>query len=137
MLDSTSKKNISTLSVEVTKLSHFYNSYLAVDQISFGIKAGTTFGLIGPNGAGKSTTIKMLTTLLPATSGDAFINGYSIIEQQTQVRQSIGYVPQLISANGELTGYENLLLSAKLYGLPHKHRKKRIQEILEFMHLSD
>ena len=105
-------------------LTHRYDSYLAVDQISFGIKPGSIFGLIGPNGAGKSTTIKMLTTLLPATSGDACINGYSIILNPAQVRQCIGYVPQLISADGELTGYENLLLSAKLYGLSHDLDKK-------------
>lgn len=125
------------LAVEAISLSHRYDSYLAVDQISFGIQAGTIFGLIGPNGAGKSTTIKMLTTLLPATSGEARINGYSITEQQQQVRQSIGYVPQLISADGDLTGYENLLLSAKLYGLPHGFRQKRIQDVLEFMNLID
>ena len=126
----------SSLSVELLGLSHRYDSYLAVDQISLGIKTGTTFGLIGPNGAGKSTTIKMLTTLLPVTSGDACINGYSIIEQPTQVRQSIGYVPQLISADGELTGYENLMLSAKLYGLSHAFRQKRIHEVLEFMNIT-
>lgn len=132
-----SKQSPSPLSVELINLSHSYDSNLAVDQISFGIKAGTTFGLIGPNGAGKSTTIKMLTTLLPTTSGDALINGYSINKQPTYVRQSIGYVPQLISADGELTAYENLLLSAKLYGLSYEYRQKRIHEVLEFMDLID
>lgn len=125
------------LSVEVIELTHRYDSYLAVDRISFAIKTGTTFGLIGPNGAGKSTTIKMLTTLLPVTSGNAYINGYNIIEQPSQVRQSIGYVPQLLSADGELTAYENLMLSAKLYGLPRIQRQKRIDEVLGFMNLSD
>lgn len=126
-----------TPAVELLNLTHRYESYLAVDQISFGVKPGSIFGLIGPNGAGKSTTIKMLTTLLPVTSGDALINGYSVIENPAEVRQSIGYVPQLISADGELTGYENLLLSAKLYGLAHEFREERIQEVLEFMHLTD
>jgi ABC-2 type transport system ATP-binding protein len=132
-----SKQNTPTLSVEVTALSHLYGSYLTVDHISFAIKAGAIFGLIGPNGAGKSTTIKMLTTLLPVTSGDAYINGYSIIKQPAQVRESIGYVPQLISADGELTGYENLLFSAKLYGLSQEHTQTRIHEVLEFMNLTD
>lgn len=131
-----SKQN-TPLSVELIGLSHRYDTYLAVDQISFEIKAGMIFGLIGPNGAGKSTTIKMLTTLLPATSGDAFINGYSIIQQPELVRQCIGYVPQLISTDGELTGYENLLLSAKLYGLSQEYRQDRIRDVLEFMNLSD
>jgi ABC-2 type transport system ATP-binding protein len=133
----TLQQNTSPLSVELIGLSHRYDSYLAVDHVSFGIKAGTTFGLIGPNGAGKSTTIKMLTTLLPATSGDALINGYSIIDKPAQVRQCIGYVPQLISADGELTGYENLLFSIKLYGLSHDYGQKRIHEVLEFMNLID
>jgi ABC-2 type transport system ATP-binding protein len=134
---STLEQSVSPLSVEVIELSHRYESYAAVDRISFVIKTGTTFGLIGPNGAGKSTTIKMLTTLLPVTSGNAYVNGYNIIEQPSQVRQSIGYVPQLLSADGELTGYENLLLSAKLYGLAREYRQKRIHEVLEFMNLSD
>lgn len=137
MSDLLSKQHISPLSVEAVELTHRYDSYLAVDRISFGIKTGTTFGLIGPNGAGKSTTIKMLTTLLPVTSGNAYINGYSVVEQPAQVRQVIGYVPQLISADGELTGYENLLLSAKLYGLSREQRQKRIDEVLGFMNLSD
>lgn len=132
-----SRPDVSSFSVDVIELSHRYESYLAVDRISFKIKTGTTFGLIGPNGAGKSTTIKMLTTLLPVTSGNAYINSYSVIEQPSQVRQSIGYVPQLLSADGELTGYENLLLSAKLYGISREHRQKKIHEALEFMNLSD
>lgn len=123
--------------VSLIDLSHSYGSHVAVDHISFGIKPGAIFGLIGPNGAGKSTTIKMLTTLLPATSGDAYINGYSIIKEPATVRQSIGYVPQLISADGELTAYENLSLSAKLYGIPKESREKQIQEVLKFMNLTD
>lgn len=132
-----SQQNPSSLSVELIELTRRYDSHLAVDHVSFGIKAGSIFGLIGPNGAGKSTTIKMLTTLLPITSGDARINGYSILQNPTQVRQSIGYVPQMISADGELTGYENLLLSAKLYGLSHDDRQTSIHEVLEFMHLTE
>lgn len=136
-MKSLSHTNLSPRPLEVSDLSHSYDSYLAVDQISFNISPGTTFGLIGPNGAGKSTTIKMLTTLLPATSGDARVNGYSIIKQPAQVRECIGYVPQLISADGELTAFENLMLSAKLYGLSKEFRQKMIQEVLGFMNLID
>lgn len=126
----------SPLAVELRGLTHSYGSYVAVDHVSFGIKAGLIFGLIGPNGAGKSTTIKMLTTLLPSSSGDALINGYSINESPSHVRECIGYVPQLISADGELTGYENLLIAAKLYGLARAEREQSIHEVLEFMSLS-
>ena len=123
------------IAVKVAELSHLYGAYLAVDQISFEIGAGMTFGLIGPNGAGKSTTIKMLTTLLPVSKGNAWIDGYSVIEDPAEVRRSIGYVPQLISADGDLSAYENLLLSAKLYGLPKQAREKRIDKVLQFMQL--
>ncbi len=123
--------------VDCIELSHRYDTHLAVDKVSFRIKKGTTFGLIGPNGAGKSTTLKMLTTLLPPTSGNAYINQYSIIDEPEKVRQNIGYVPQLVSADGELTGYENLLITAKLYGLPKSYRDIKIQEILKFMDLEE
>lgn len=122
--------------IEVIDLCHSYNSIKAVDHLFFNVQSGTTFGLLGPNGAGKSTTIKMLTTLLPVTSGTARIGEFDIVKQPSQVRQIIGYVPQLLSADGELTGYENLLLSAKLYGLNRSKRKKRIEEVLEFMGLT-
>lgn len=130
-----SKSN--ALAVDVLELTRCYNSFCAVDKISFAVPAGSIFGLLGPNGAGKSTTIKMLTTLLPPTSGTAKIFGLDIIKNPSQVRQNIGYVSQFISADGDLTGYENLLLSAKLYGLDSAERKKRIPEVLEFMGLSD
>jgi ABC-2 type transport system ATP-binding protein len=125
-----------SISVKADSLSHRYDTYLAVDHVSFEIASNTTFGLIGPNGAGKSTTIKMLTTLLPISSGNAWINGYHVNNQPAAVRHSIGYVPQLISADGELSAYENLLLSAKLYELPKKEREQRIDAALAFMQLT-
>jgi ABC-2 type transport system ATP-binding protein len=121
--------------IDVQALTRYYNHHAAVDQISFQVEYGHIFGLLGPNGAGKSTTIKMLTTLLPPSSGAATVDGYNIATQPTQVRQHIGYVPQLLSADGELSGYENLALSAKLYGLNAAQRKKRIDEVLDFMQL--
>ena len=124
------------IAVDVQKLTHLYNTFVAVDQISFQIPKGETLGLLGPNGAGKSTTIKMLTTLLPVTSGTAVVGGFDIRRDGPKVREIIGYVPQLISADGELTGRENLLLSAQLYGLTRTEWERRIPEVLEFMGLS-
>jgi len=121
--------------VDVQKLTHLYGSFVAVDGITFHINKGETLGLLGPNGAGKSTTIKMLTTLLPVTSGVAFIGGFNLHEESNRVREIIGYVPQLISADGELTGKENLTLSARLYGLTRKEIDGRIPEVLQFMGL--
>lgn len=123
--------------IELLELSHYYRFNRAVDRVSFHIKEGTIFGLLGPNGAGKTTTIKMLTTLLPPTGGTAKVLGHDIVHNPQAVRQKIGYVPQLISADGDLTGYENLTLSAMLHGLNREQREKRIEQLIEFMQLKD
>lgn len=123
--------------LEVKNLTKKFNGFTAVNSISFFIKPGEIFGLVGPNGAGKTTTIKILTTLLPQTSGEAFIGGYNVTRNASKVRRIIGYVPQLLSADGNLTGYENLLIFAKLYDIPSGEREKRIRNALEFMELSE
>ncbi|MGH9566707.1 MAG: ATP-binding cassette domain-containing protein, partial [Candidatus Angelobacter sp.] len=117
-------------------LTRQYEDLIAVNHLSFSATTGTIFGLLGPNGAGKSTLIKMLTTLLPPSSGTALIDGFDIVKQPRQVRRRIGYVSQMLSADGDLTGYENLLISAKLYGIPRSERAHRIAQSLEFMELS-
>jgi len=123
--------------LETRELTRIFGDLKAVDRLSISVEAGGIFGLLGPNGAGKSTVIKMLTTLLPPTSGTARIDGYDIIRQSGQVRRAIGYVPQLLSADSSLTGYENLLIFAKLYDLSRKEREGRIRYSLEFMGLSE
>jgi len=123
--------------VETTALTRKFANFTAVDGVSLKIGQGEIFGLIGPNGAGKSTLIKMLTTLLPPTSGSATIAGFDIIRQPAEVRRHIGYVPQLLSADGSLTGFENLLLSARLYGVPRRERRERIERALARMGLAD
>ena len=123
--------------LETQSLTRKYGEFTAVDTLDLSVEAGETFGLLGPNGAGKTTTIKMLTTLLPATSGTARISGFDIQDQAAEVRRHIGYVPQLISADGSLTGYENLLVFAKLYSLPRGEREERIRSALDFMGLAD
>ncbi len=80
------------------------------------------FALLGPNGAGKSTTIKMLTTLLPPSAGSARVDGLDIVRHAGAVRRIIGYVPQMLSADGTLTGRENLLVFARLYDVPRRER---------------
>ncbi len=123
--------------LEVKNLTKRFGEFTAVNSISFEIDKGEIFGVVGPNGAGKTTTIKILTTLLPQTSGEAFIGGYSVVKHASKVRRIIGYVPQLLSADGNLTGYENLLIFAKLYDIPSSVRGKRIKESLHFMGLSE
>ena len=122
--------------VETRELSRLFGDVVAVDGATLAIAQGEIFGLIGPNGAGKSTLIKMLTTLLPPTSGSATVAGYDIVRQASAVRRQIGYVPQLLSADGSLTGRENLLLSARLYGIPHQERAQRIAQAVARMGLA-
>jgi len=123
--------------LETQALTRRFGSLTAVDNFTVEILGGEMFGLVGPNGAGKSTVIKMLTTLLPPTSGNASIASYDILHHPSQVRRVIGYVPQLLSADGSLTGYENLLIFAKLYSLTRDERKERVQEALDFMGLTE
>lgn len=123
--------------VRIAGLTRKFGDLTAVDQVTFSVNQGEIFGLIGPNGAGKSTLIKMLTTLLPPTSGTASVAGYDIVTDPAEVRRHLGYVPQLLSADGSLTGYENLLLSARLYGVPRPVRAQRISGALARMGLSE
>jgi ABC-2 type transport system ATP-binding protein len=127
----------SPMIIETHELTKRFGGVVAVDKVSLEIGEQEIFGLIGPNGAGKSTLIKMLTTLLPATSGSALVAGFDVRRQPAQVRARIGYVPQLLSADGSLTAYENLLLSARLYLIPRSERRSRIDEALQMMDLTD
>jgi ABC-2 type transport system ATP-binding protein len=122
--------------VQTTALTRRFGGLTAVDHVTLTVNRGEIFGLIGPNGAGKSTLMKMLTTLLPPSSGTATVAGCDIVREPAEVRRHIGYVPQLLSADGSLTGYENLLLSARLYGVPRQERKQRIERALNRMGLT-
>lgn len=122
--------------VQVENLTRRFGTFVAVDGVSFTVTAGEAFGLIGANGAGKSTILKMLTTLLPPSAGGATIAGHDVVRQATRVRQHIGYVPQLLSADGALTAWENLLLSARLYDVPRQEVRPRIEHALAAMGLA-
>jgi ABC-2 type transport system ATP-binding protein len=123
--------------VTTEALTRRFGELVAVDHLDLTIERGVIFGLLGPNGAGKSTTIKMLTTLLAPTSGRATVAGYDVAREPAAVRRQIGYVPQLVSADGALTGRENLALSARLYDVPSGERESRIHDVLELMGLLD
>jgi len=121
--------------IETVALTKRFGDFTAVDAVSLAVRHGEIFGLIGPNGAGKSTLMKMLATLLPPTSGSATVASYDIVRAPAKVRAHIGYVPQLLSADGALTGYENLLTSARLYLIPRGEREERIAASLKMMDL--
>jgi len=122
--------------VAIRELTRTFGDFTAVDHATADIAVGEVLGVIGPNGAGKSTLIKMLTTLLPPTSGTAVVAGHDIVRAPGEVRRHIGYVPQLLSADGALTGYENMLLSARLYGIPRAEQGTRITRAIDRMGLA-
>ncbi len=114
----------------------FNKSLVAVDHVGFSVEEGEVFGFLGPNGAGKTTTINMLITVLKPTDGSATVCGYDIKKQASSVRSSIGVVPQEYTADEDLTGHENILLCADLYGIPKKVAKKRVDELFELVELT-
>ena len=123
--------------LETQSLTRRFGKLTAVDALTVNVERGEVFGLLGPNGAGKTTVIKMLTTLLPPTSGVARVAGFDIARRPGDVRRSIGYVPQMLSVDGSLTGYENLLIFAKLYDIPRAEREARVRGALALVGLGD
>jgi len=128
---------IAAYAVSTDLLTKRFGTLTAVDRVSLLVPQRAIFGLLGTNGAGKTTVIKMLTTLLAPTEGNAEVVGLDVVKEPEAVRRRIGYVSQMLSADGELTGYENLLISAKLYGISRADRAQRIAQALKFMELSD
>jgi ABC-2 type transport system ATP-binding protein len=122
--------------IDVRSIVKKFGDFTAVNGISFVVEAGEIFGLLGPNGAGKSTLIRMLVTLLPPSGGTAVINGYDVVKQADGVRQSIGVIPQAMTSDLELSVEENLIIFAKLYGVPRQKRERLIDELLESVELT-
>jgi len=125
-----------TIAIAVRDIVKRFGDFTAVDGISFAVEDGETFGLLGPNGAGKSTLIRMLTTLLLPTSGTALVAGYDIVKEADSVRRAIGVIPQALTSDLDLTAQENLLIFAKLYGVPRERRKALIADLLAAVELS-
>jgi len=130
-------ENQGSPAVATEGLTRRFDQLLAVDHLDLTVARGAFYGLLGSNGAGKTTMIRMLTTLLPPTSGTARVSGFDVVRQPREVRRRIGYVPQLLSADAGLTGRENLMLSARLYAIPPLERRERIEEALAFMGLAE
>ena len=125
-----------TASIVVKNLTRKYGSFTAVDQVSFEAERGEIFGYLGANGAGKTTTIRMLCGLVPPTSGDASITGFSIGRQPQQVKQAIGYMSQKFSLYPELRVGGNLGFFGGAYGLWGRGLRTRIDEVLELVDLT-
>jgi ABC-2 type transport system ATP-binding protein len=122
--------------IEVRSIVKKFGDFTAVKGISFAVQEGEIFGLLGPNGAGKSTLIRMMTTLIQPTSGTAIVEGYDVVTQSDGVRRAIGVIPQAMTSDLDLSVYENLLIFAKLYGVPRQKRTQLIRELIEAVELT-
>ncbi len=131
------KRELSGDAVVVEGLTKVFNKNLtAVDHVSFKVRAGEIFGFLGPNGAGKTTTINILITVLKPTEGGATVCGFDIAKQPSEVRNCIGVVPQEYTADEDLTGLENIILCADLYGIPREVSRERAEELLKLVELT-
>jgi ABC-2 type transport system ATP-binding protein len=126
-----------TQAVDCVDLSYQFATHLAVDRVNLAIAPGEMYGLLGPNGAGKTTTIRMITTLLTPATGSVHVFGIDAAARPMLVRRVIGYVPQALSADANLTGIENVELFARLFDVPRRSRKQRVDEALEAMGLTE
>ncbi len=121
--------------VEVEAISKRFGDLLAVNEVSFNVAPGEIFGLLGPNGAGKSTLIRVLTTLIPPTSGTARVAGHDVLTEPNRVRKAIGVIPQAMTSDPDLTCEENLSIHARLYDVPSSQRKQVTMRLLEAVQL--
>ena len=121
--------------IVVDHITKKFGDFTAVDDVSFKVHQGEIFGLLGPNGAGKSTLIRMMTTLLPMTAGQALINGFDVVKQPDEARRCMGVIPQALTSDIDLTVEENLNIYAKLYGVPAEVRKHNVDELLRTVEL--
>jgi ABC-2 type transport system ATP-binding protein len=125
-----------SVAIDVQNIVKTFGDFTAVKGISFQVESGEIFGLLGPNGAGKSTLIRMMTTLIPPTSGTAVVSGFDIARDADGVRRAIGVIPQAMTSDLELSVEENLIIFAKLYGVPRDKRKRLIDELLDAVELT-
>jgi ABC-2 type transport system ATP-binding protein len=123
--------------IETNQLTKKFGTFTAVDNLNITVEDGEIFSLLGPNGAGKTTTISMLVTMQKPSSGTATVNGFDIIKEPMKVRKSIGIVFQDPSVDDRMTGRENLVMHANLYGVPPSEQKDRIKSVLELVELED
>jgi ABC-2 type transport system ATP-binding protein len=123
--------------IEARELVKRFGNFTAVDGVSFVVPRGELFGLLGPNGAGKTTLTRMLTTLLVPSAGDALVAGFNVANEPVQVRQAIGVIPQALTSDLDLTGWENIDVYGAFYGIPRRVRRKRAQELIELVDLGE
>ncbi|HXW83052.1 MAG TPA: ATP-binding cassette domain-containing protein, partial [Candidatus Binataceae bacterium] len=126
-----------SLAIETRDLVKRFGQFTAVSGVSFEVQRGEVFGLLGPNGAGKTTLVRMLTTLLPITSGHAVVAGEDVGRHPRRVREKIGVIPQALTTDLDLTGWENVDIYGEFYGVPRRKRHERAQRLLEMVGIKE
>ena len=121
--------------IEAKGLTKVFGSLVAVDHVSFTVGEGEVFGFLGPNGAGKTTTINMLITLLKPTEGEAWVAGFSVLDEPNEVRKRISVVFQEPALDRHLTGWENLWIHGRMYGIERAELRERIKRALRLVEL--
>jgi len=121
--------------IEVNELSRKFGSYTAVDRVSLTVRKRDIFGFLGPNGSGKTTLIRMLCGILRPTSGEARVLGFDVVSESEEVKKSIGYMSQQFSLYSDLTVLENITFYARIYGIPRKQRRERIDEVINIVEI--
>ena len=119
------------------KLTKRYGDISAVEDLNLKVYSGEIFGFLGPNGAGKTTTIRVLTTLTKPTSGRAWVSGFDVVKESDKVKEVIGVVQQHVSLDRDLTVRENMEFRARLHHLGSSERKRRIDELLDYVDLTE
>ncbi|MEW6087025.1 MAG: ABC transporter ATP-binding protein [bacterium] len=123
------------IAIKTLNLTKKFGENTAIDKISLEVKRGELFGLVGPDGAGKTTTMRLLTSIMEPTEGEAWISGFSILKDPEKVKEKIGYMSQRFGLYEDLTVMENMDFYADLYTVPPSERPSRIKKLLEFSNL--
>jgi ABC-2 type transport system ATP-binding protein len=127
----------SSLAISTEGLTKRFGKFTAVDHVGFEVNRGEVFGLLGPNGAGKTTLVRMLATLLPPTEGKAIVAGEDVVRHPRRVRQRIGVIPQALTSDLDLTGWENIDIYGEFYSVPRRQRHERAHRLLEMVGLTE
>src|SRR5580700_2861423 len=123
--------------IQASELTKRFGEFTAVDHVSFEVRRGELFGLLGPNGAGKTTLTRMLTTLIVPTAGQATVAGFDVVREPRRVRESIGVIPQALTSDLDLTGWENVDIYGEFFGLSRRERRERGHRLLHMVGLTE
>ncbi|KGK98482.1 ABC transporter [Methanococcoides methylutens] len=118
-------------------LKKVFGDFLAVDSVAFSVEEGEVFGFLGPNGAGKTTTMRMIQCISPMTSGKLEVFGMDVNDHQREIKFNMGVVPQENNLDPDFTVYENLLVFSRYFDIPESEARRRVDELLEFVHLEE